>query len=122
MINVPVKIKLPFLWGKAVFKKNNWSQINLIVGPNGSGKTLISQNLAEQFADAGYSVRIFNTELADDNEIYYLLSENPKLTAKIENVLSNMFSKTIRFEKASDNTVIPVAINKAQNIEYSITK
>lgn len=122
MINVPVKVKLPFLWGKAVFKKENWSQINLIVGPNGSGKTLISQSLAEQFADAGYSVRIFNTELADDNEIYYLLSENPKLTSKIENVLSNMFSKTIKFEKSSDNTVIPVAVNKVQDLEYSITK
>ena len=122
MINVPVKIKLPFLWGKTSFKKQNWSQINLIVGPNGSGKTLISQSLAQQFADAGYSVRIFNTELVDDNEIYYTLSKNKELTSKIENVLSNVFSKTIRFEISNDGGITPIVINRAQNLEYSMTK
>ena len=122
MIKVPVKIKLSFLWGKTSFKKQNWSQINLIVGPNGSGKTLISQSLAQQFADAGYSVRIFNTDLVDDNEIYYTLSKNRELTSRIENVLSNMFSKTIRFEISNDNSVTPVVVNKAQNLEYSMTK
>lgn len=122
MIKVPVKVKIPFLWGKSVFKKENWSQINLIVGPNGSGKTLISQGIASQFADAGYSVRAFNTELVDEEETYYTLSKSPHIQHKIENVLSNMFAKTIRFEKGSDNTIIPIAVNKTQNLEYSITR
>ncbi|MCR5612878.1 ATP-dependent nuclease [Treponema sp.] len=122
MINVPVKIKLPFLWGKASFKKQNWSQINLVVGPNGSGKTLIAQSLAGQFADAGYSVRIFSTELVDDDEIYYTLSKNKELTQRIENVLSNMFSKTIRFDISNDGSITPIVVNKAQNLEYSMTK
>lgn len=38
MIKFEIKVKMPFLWGKAVFKKEHWNQINLIVGPNGSGK------------------------------------------------------------------------------------
>ena len=122
MIKVPVKVKLPFLWGKTVFKKENWAGVNLIVGPNGSGKTLIAQSLAQQFADAGYSVRLFSTDLVDENEIFYILNKNPDIKNRIENVLSNMFAKTIRFEKGSDNSIIPMAVNKAQGIEYSITQ
>ena len=36
MIQVETKVKIPFLWGKKVFSKKNWSQVNLILGPNGS--------------------------------------------------------------------------------------
>lgn len=122
MIKVPVKIKLPFLWGKAVFKKENWSQVNVIVGPNGSGKTLIANQLAHQFANAGYSVRLFNTDLIDEEDIYYSLNKNEKIRTKIEDILSTMFAKEIRFEKGSDNSIIPVAVNKTHGIEYSITK
>lgn len=121
MIKVPVKIKLPFLWGKSVFKKENWENVNLIVGPNGSGKTLIAQKLAEQFSGAGYSVKLFSTDSADEEEIYRILNENSEVKKKIEQVLSTMFAKTIRFEK-DGNSIIPMAVNKAQGIEYSITK
>ena len=48
MIQIETKVKIPFLWGKSVFKKSNWSHINLIVVPNGSGKTLLAQELAKQ--------------------------------------------------------------------------
>ncbi len=122
MIKIPVKIKIPFLWGKNTFKKENWSQINLIVGPNGSGKTIISKSIAQQFSNAGFSIKIFNTDLIDEDEIYYVLNQNPKIQQKIENILSNMFAKTIRFEQGIDNTIVPIATNKTQNLEYSITK
>ena len=56
MIDVAVKVKIPFLWGKSVFKKSNWSQINLIVGPNGSGKTLLAQAISDQFKENGFAV------------------------------------------------------------------
>lgn len=122
MIKVPVKIKIPFLWGRTFFKKENWSQINVIVGPNGSGKTLIANQLAQHFANAGYSVRLFNTDLIAEEEIYFTLNKNERIRKKIEEILSNMFGKEIRFEKGSDNSVIPVAINKTLGVEYSITK
>lgn len=53
MIKFEIKVKMPFLWGKAVFKKEHWNQINLIVGPNGSGKTLLAEEIAHQFEEKG---------------------------------------------------------------------
>ena len=53
MIHIETKTKIPFLWGKSVFKKSEWSQVNLIVGPNGSGKTLLAEELACQFEENG---------------------------------------------------------------------
>ena len=64
MLTVETKVKIPFLWGKTVFKKSNWAQINLIVGPNGSGKTLLAQKISEQFEAAGYSVKFLKERLA----------------------------------------------------------
>ena len=52
MIELETRVKIPFLWGKTVFKKSNWSQINLIVGPNGSGKTLLAEKISQQFQAA----------------------------------------------------------------------
>ena len=96
MIELETRVKIPFLWGKAVFKKSNWSQINLIVGPNGSGKTLLAENLAKQFEAAGYSVKFLR---ADRNYIdqISILKKNEKIRAKIEKVLSTMFGKAITF-------------------------
>ena len=51
MTELETRVRVPFLWGKAVFKKTRWSQINLIVGPNGSGKTILAQELTKQFEE-----------------------------------------------------------------------
>ena len=62
MIELETKVRDPFLWGKSVFKKTRWSQINLIVGPNGSGKTILATELTKQFEASGKSVKFISAE------------------------------------------------------------
>ncbi len=119
MHEVTVRVKIPFLWGKTVFKKTNWSQINLIVGPNGSGKTLLAQNIAQQFEQAGYSVRFLKSDRNYSEQIV-VLKNNEKIRAKIEKVLSSMFGKSITFIEDIDGTLIPIVENKAWNVEYML--
>ena len=94
MINLETKIKLPFLWGKTVFKKSNWSQINLIVGPNGSGKTLLALELAKKFEQNGYVTKFIKADRNYLDQIH-VLYDKPEIREKIEKILSNMFGKTI---------------------------
>lgn len=119
MITLEAKVKIPFLWGKAVFKKSSWSQINLIVGPNGSGKTLLAQKLAEQFKEAGYNIKFLNAERKYKDQIF-ILKDNEKVRLKIEKVLSSMFGKSIKFIEDIDGTLIPIVENKAWNVEYML--
>jgi len=119
MINLETRIKIPFLWGKTVFKKSNWSQINLIVGPNGSGKTLLAEKIAEQFEKAGYTVKFLKSDRNYTEQISTLKS-NEKIRAKIEKVLSSMFSKSITFIEDIDGTMIPIVENKAWKVEYML--
>lgn len=117
MINVDAKVKIPYLWGKAVFKKSNWSQINLIVGPNGSGKTLLAEELAVQFKNAGYTPKIIKVDRNYLEQIH-VLRENPEVREKIEKVLSSMFGKSIMFIEDINGVFIPIVKNKAWNVEY----
>lgn len=123
MIELETRVKIPFLWGKAVFKKSNWSQINLIVGPNGSGKTLLAQSLAAQFKSAGYSVRFINSERSGESgrkNQMEILRGSEKIRTKIERVLSSMFGKSIKFIEDIDGTLIPIVENKAWHVEYML--
>ncbi|MCR4952693.1 MAG: AAA family ATPase [Treponema sp.] len=120
MIELETRVKIPFLWGKAVFRKTNWSQINLIVGPNGSGKTLLAQGLAKQFEDAGFSVRFVKSDRGDRKTQLAILKSNDKIRQKIETVLSSMFGKSIKFIEDIDGTLIPIVENKAWNVEYML--
>jgi hypothetical protein len=45
MIELPVRVEIPFLWGDRVFEKNSWGGINFLVGPNGTGKTVFAREL-----------------------------------------------------------------------------
>lgn len=119
MIHVETKVKIPFLWGKAVFKKSNWSHINLIVGPNGSGKTLLAENLAKQFRAKGYNVRFIRSERHYMDQMP-LLKQNEKIREKIEKVLSSMFGKSIKFIEDIDGTLIPIVENKAWKVQYML--
>ncbi len=75
MINIPIEIQLPILWKEEGFTKNSWGEINLIVGPNGTGKSLFSEQLKAQLISNGYKVRLLNAErlsgLEKQNYSYY---------------------------------------------------
>ena len=120
MIDVAVKVKIPFLWGKSVFKKSNWSQINLIVGPNGSGKTLLAQAISDQFKENGFAVSFVKSDRQYDETQIKILRDNEKVRLKIEKVLSSMFGKSIKFIEDIDSTLIPIVENKAWNVEYML--
>lgn len=119
MIHVETRVKIPFLWGKAVFRKSNWSQINLIVGPNGSGKTLLAESLARQFKDKGYNVRFIRSERKYTDQMP-VLKQNDRIRGKIEKVLSSMFGKSIKFIGDIDGTLIPIVENKAWKVQYML--
>ena len=122
MINVKSTVKLPFLWGKEVFKKENWSQINLIVGPNGSGKSLLAESLVPFFKKAGYSVAYLqaNRELSNIQNNSWVKNEN--IRNRIANVLSGMIGKEISFEKGFNGRIVPFVVNEKQKVEYSLHK
>ncbi len=120
MINVETRVSIPFLWGKPSFKKNTWTRVNLIVGPNGSGKTLLAGEIANQFKKAGYEINFFHGDQIEEETILSLLRGNPSVRTKIESVLSDMFEKSIRFEKSPDGTFVPVVINKTRGVEYNL--
>ena len=122
MIQLETKVKLPFLWGKAVFKKKYWSQVNLIVGPNGSGKSLLAESLGEQFKAAGYEVEYFKADQQKQDDTLKILKDNESVRNKIQFVLSNMFGKSIVFIPDIDGTYIPVVKNKAWNVQYDLTQ
>ena len=116
MTELETRVRVPFLWGKSVFKKTRWSQINLIVGPNGSGKTILAQELTKQFEAAGKSVKFISAERDSDN--ISILRDNQKIREKTEKVLSEMFGKSITFIEDIDGTFIPIVRNRAWNVEY----
>ena len=116
MIELETKVRVPFLWGKSVFKKSRWSQINLIVGPNGSGKTILATELTKQFEAEGQSVKFISAERDNDN--ISILRDNEKIREKTERVLSEMFGKSITFIEDIDGTFIPIVRNRAWNVEY----
>ena len=119
MFNLETKIKIPFLWGKAVFRKNYWSQINLIVGPNGSGKTLLAEKLAQQFSEGGFNVKFIKADRKYNDQIF-TIKDDEKIRSRIEKVLSSMFGKSIKFIEDIDQTMIPIVENKAWNVEYML--
>lgn len=122
MIHLECETKIPFLWGNSVFKKKNWSQINLIVGPNGSGKTILSQLIANHFQNAGYNVVFIRSDRNKENRQNQLeiLRNNEHVRIKIEKVLSSMFGKSIKFIEDADGSLIPIVKNKTLNLEYML--
>lgn len=120
MITVETKVKLPFLWGKQTFRKSQWNQVNLIVGPNGSGKTLLAEEIGRQFGENGYQVEFLSSDRVNQAELFTKLREDDAVREKIAAVISNMFGKTIRFEKYPDGNYIPMVENKGSGTEYSL--
>ena len=61
-MNIPITIQLPILWGTNTFSKSDWSPINVIVGPNGTGKSLFADQLKSQLDGKGFKTRLLNAE------------------------------------------------------------
>jgi len=61
-MNIPITIQLPQLWGTQTFTKSEWGNINLIVGPNGTGKSLFADQLKAQLSNQGIKPRMLNAE------------------------------------------------------------
>ena len=47
-MNIPVNIEIPQIW-PGTFSKNEWNSVNFIVGANGTGKSLFSNSLKNNF-------------------------------------------------------------------------
>jgi hypothetical protein len=62
MIEKNIDITIPLLWGEERFTKNHWGHINYIVGPNGTGKTLLAEQLKQQFNNGGFTSRYLSAE------------------------------------------------------------
>jgi hypothetical protein len=62
MININTNISIPLLWGEQQFVKNEWGEINYIVGPNGTGKSLLAEQLKNNFTNNGFQPRYLNAE------------------------------------------------------------
>lgn len=60
-MNIPVNIKMPQIW-PGIFSKNEWNSVNFIVGANGTGKSLFSNELKEQLQSQGFKVRLLSAE------------------------------------------------------------
>lgn len=61
-MNIPITIQIPQLWGADTFSKSEWGNINLIVGPNGTGKSLFAEQLKKQLSRNGLKPRLLNAE------------------------------------------------------------
>lgn len=59
-----IQIKIAELWGEKIFSKSNWGNINVFVGPNGTGKTLFSNQLKDKLNSifGNQKVRYLNAE------------------------------------------------------------
>ena len=60
-MNIPINIQLPKIW-QGGFIKNEWNPINFIVGANGTGKSLFSNELKKQLEHKRYKVRLLTAE------------------------------------------------------------
>ncbi len=62
MIEKNIDITIPLLWGEEHFVKNQWGSINFLVGPNGTGKSLLAEQIKTKFNNDGFLTRYLNAE------------------------------------------------------------
>ncbi|GAA4079587.1 hypothetical protein GCM10022389_27030 [Flavobacterium cheonanense] len=62
MITKNIDISIPILWGNEHFIKNEWGFINYLVGANGTGKSLLAEQIKNQFNSDGFRSRYLNAE------------------------------------------------------------
>ena len=62
MIEKNIDITIPVIWGEEHFIKNQWGSINYLVGANGTGKSLLAEQIKAKFNDGGFLPRYLNAE------------------------------------------------------------
>lgn len=62
MITKKVDISIPILWGDQHFVKNEWGYINYLVGANGTGKSLLAEQIKANFNGGRFLPRYLNAE------------------------------------------------------------
>ena len=62
MIPKNVDISIPILWSDQHFVKNEWGYINYLVGANGTGKSLLAEQIKAHFNGGGFLPRYLNAE------------------------------------------------------------
>lgn len=62
MITKNVDITIPVLWGDEHFVKNEWGYINYLVGANGTGKSLLAEQIKNNFSNNGFLPRYLSAE------------------------------------------------------------
>lgn len=62
MIAKNIDISIPILWGDEHFVKNEWGYINYLVGANGTGKSLLAEQIKAKFNGGGFLPRYLNAE------------------------------------------------------------
>ena len=61
-MNLNIDILIPDLWDEKRFQKNEWGNINYLVGPNATGKTRFAEQLKQQCQNQGLKVRYLSSE------------------------------------------------------------
>ncbi len=78
-IEIPVHVTFNYLWGSVPFHKEHWGAVNFLIGPNGTGKTLLAEEIQRQAKAHGLSTRYLNAErlsgLERQNYSYFAASQ-----------------------------------------------
>ena len=61
-MKLDINISIPDLWGNKKFQKNEWGNINYLVGPNATGKTRFVEQLKQQCQNQNIKVRYLSSE------------------------------------------------------------
>ena len=61
-MNIPVRSKIPDMWGNFEFVKSEWGSLNYLVGPNGGGKTRFAEAVRPQLHIAQLLPRYLSAE------------------------------------------------------------
>ena len=90
---IPIDIDMPKMW-EGVFSKHEWGYTNFIVGPNGTGKSLLSTKLKMKLSELRFNVRLLSAERLSglERESYSYFS-NSSLTSGLDISIFNQYKK-----------------------------
>ncbi len=61
-MEIDIKISYPDLWGDAEFGRKEWGNVNFLIGPNASGKTIFAEILRGEIQKKGISCAYLSAE------------------------------------------------------------